>query len=193
MFMPDNRIQELREAKRWSQADLAEAIGTSPQQIGRLEAGKRKLTVDWMTALAQALGVGMTELLAPDRGTVPLVGIVGAGAVIFSVDDHMKGGGLEEVERPVGASRSTVAVKVRGDSMKPAYRDGDVLYYDTQTNSDFDQLIGHDCIVRLADGRCLVKELRKNGVGYWLHSYNADPIIGANIEWAAKIKWVLKA
>lgn len=192
MCMPDNRIQELREAKGWSQADLAEAIGTSPQQIGRLEAGKRKLTVDWMTSLAQALGVGMTELLAPDRGTVPMVGLVGAGEVIFSVDDHMKGAGLEEVERPHGASRSTVAVRVRGESMRPAYRDGDLLYYDRQSNGDLDHLVGHDCIVKLTDGRTLVKELRKSNGRYWLHGHNSDPLLDVEIEWAAKVKWVLK-
>lgn len=190
--MTKNRIQELREAKGWSQAELATAAGTTGQQIGRLEAGKRKLTIEWMQMLAPVLGVNTTDLLVQDRGTVPLVGIVGAGAIVYAIDDHEKGAGLEEVERPYGASSSTVAVRVRGESMKPAYKDGDLLYYDNQANGDLDHLIGNDCIVKLVDGRTLVKEIRKNGAGYWLHSHNADPMIGAPIEWAAKVKWVLK-
>lgn len=122
-----------------------------------------------------------------------MVGYVGAGAEIFSIDDHAKGGGLDEVERPLGASRSTVAVRVRGDSMRPAYKDGDLLYYDQQANGDLSHLIGADCVVRLTDGRMFVKELRRNGNGYWLHSHNADPMLDVVIDWAAKVKWVHKA
>lgn len=192
--MNKNRIQELRLAKGWSQAELAQAVGTTGQQIGRLEAGTRKLTVEWMQLIAPALGVNMVDLMSSSaQNYVPLVGIVGAGATVFAIDDHEKGGGLEEVERPQGSSSSTVAVRVRGDSMKPAYKDGDLLYYDFQSSGDLDHLIGHDCVVKLFDGRTFVKEIRKNGVGYWLHSHNADPMIGISIEWAAKIKWVLKA
>ena len=190
--MSRNRIRELREARGLTQAQLAELVGTTGQQMGRLEAGARKLTVEWMQLLAPALGVNMADLMVRDTGTVPLVGIVGAGAEIFAIDDHMKGGGLEEVERPQGASSSTVAVRVRGDSMKPAYKDGDLLYYDRQANGDLDHLIGNDCVVKLSDGRTLVKELRRNSGGYWLHSYNADPMMDVEIDWAAKIKWVLK-
>jgi repressor LexA len=191
--MSKNRLQELRQAKGWSQGELAQAVGTTGQQIGRLEAGTRKLTVEWMRLLAPALGVNIIDLMASGaQNTVPLVGFVGAAAEIFSIDDHEKGAGREEVDRPQGASSSTVAVRVRGDSMRPTYKDGDMLYYDFQANGDLDHLIGHDCVVKLADGRALVKELRKNSAGYWLHSHNADPMIGVSIEWAAKVKWVRK-
>lgn len=191
--MIKNRLQELREAKGLTQAELANLVGTTGQQIGRLEAGKRKLTIEWMRLLAPALGVAPNDLLEDYAAVgVPLVGFVGAGAEVYAIDDHAKGGGLEEVEKPQGATWSTVAVRVRGESMKPAYKDGDLLYYDTQSNGDLDHLIGDDCVVKLQDGRALVKELRKNGGAYWLHSYNADPMIDVNIDWAAKIKWVFK-
>lgn len=191
--MTQNRIQQLREAKGWSQAELAQRTGTTGQQIGRLEAGKRKLSVEWMTRLAAALEVPLAEFLgSEERDTVPLVGYVGAGAEIFAIDDHAKGGGLDEVEKPRGATRSTIAVRVRGDSMKPAYKEGDLLYYDQQSNGDLSHLIGDDCVVCLSDGRMFVKELRHNGGGYWLHSHNADPMIGVEIDWAAKVKWVQK-
>jgi putative transcriptional regulator len=36
----DNRIRELRAVKRWSQADLADALGVSRQTINALETGK---------------------------------------------------------------------------------------------------------------------------------------------------------
>ena len=46
-----------------SMQDLAAAVGTSQQQIDRLEKGKRRLTVDWMDKISAALNCGITELL----------------------------------------------------------------------------------------------------------------------------------
>jgi len=63
-----NRIQELRDARGWTQADLAERMGTSQQQVGRLEKEQRRLHKDWLDKLADALEVRIEELLeAPDR------------------------------------------------------------------------------------------------------------------------------
>ena len=36
----ENRIRELRAVKRWSQADLADALGVSRQTVNALETGK---------------------------------------------------------------------------------------------------------------------------------------------------------
>ncbi|MGN6779211.1 XRE family transcriptional regulator [Rhizobium sp.] len=56
-------IKELREKLNLSQANLAEAIGTSQPQIKRLESGERKLTKEWAERLAGPLGVSPEELL----------------------------------------------------------------------------------------------------------------------------------
>ena len=57
-----NRIQALRKEKGLSQQALAKRIGTSGQQVGNLEAGRRKLTQDWMERLAAGLDCGPAEL-----------------------------------------------------------------------------------------------------------------------------------
>ncbi|NTJ67563.1 helix-turn-helix transcriptional regulator [Agrobacterium rhizogenes] len=56
-------IKELREKLNLSQANLAEAVGTSQPQIKRLESGERKLTKEWAERLASPLGVSPEELL----------------------------------------------------------------------------------------------------------------------------------
>lgn len=43
--------------------DLADKVGTSQQQIDRLEKGKRRLTVEWMMRLGKALQCDVSELL----------------------------------------------------------------------------------------------------------------------------------
>lgn len=60
-----NRIRELREKKRLSTYKLAELVGTTQSTIHRLEAGQRKLTVEWMRRIADALGVQPADLIAP--------------------------------------------------------------------------------------------------------------------------------
>lgn len=50
-------IKELREKLKMSQADLAEAIGTSQPQIKRLEAGERTVSKKWAERLSPALHV----------------------------------------------------------------------------------------------------------------------------------------
>jgi len=56
-------IKELREKLKLSQADLAEAVGTSQPQIKRLEAGDRKLTKEWAERLSPHLGIAPESLL----------------------------------------------------------------------------------------------------------------------------------
>jgi len=63
-----NKIRALRQARGWSQEQLATACNpkTSQPQIDRLERGKRRLTQEWMEVISAALEVESAELL-PDR------------------------------------------------------------------------------------------------------------------------------
>jgi len=190
--MMKNKLRHYRQKAGLTLDQVAEAADTSNQMVGMLELGKRKLTQEWMERLAPVLGVSPADLLNELKRTVPVVGYVGAGAEIYSIDDHLKGTGMFETSAPPqGASDTMVALVVRGDSMSPAYEDGDTIYYDQIFTADFTHLVGKRCIVRLTDGRTFIKKLRRNGDGqYWLQSHNADPIIAPQIEWVAKVVWV---
>ncbi len=50
-----NNIALLRARRKLSQKALADLVGTTQQEIGRLENGERKLTWDWMAKLSDAL------------------------------------------------------------------------------------------------------------------------------------------
>ena len=52
-----NQIKRLREARALTQEELASRVGTSFQQISRLESGQRKLSQEWMDRISAALGV----------------------------------------------------------------------------------------------------------------------------------------
>jgi transcriptional regulator with XRE-family HTH domain len=59
----DNRIRSLREARGLSLELLAKKIATTNQQVSLLEAGRRRLTVDWLMRLAKGLDCHPWELV----------------------------------------------------------------------------------------------------------------------------------
>ena len=193
------RLKLARKNAKLSQTDLARRAGVSQQAIGEIERGA-VFSSKAIHKIAAALNVSANyldpDIPASDTGKtlVPVVGYVGAGAEIFTIDDHSKGAGLEEVEAPPGAnSANVVALRVRGNSMVPAYKDGDVIFYDQREDGDIAHLIGKDCVVHLKDGRTFLKELRRTNGTFWLHSHNADPILAPEIAWTARVRYVEKA
>lgn len=58
-----SRIEIFRKRKKWSQADLAKAVGTSQAQIWKLEHSERKLTRAWAERLAGPLDTTSMVLL----------------------------------------------------------------------------------------------------------------------------------
>ena len=57
------RIRELREARRWSQEELADRCGVHRTYIGSAENGARNLTIQVLTMFAKAFGLTVSELL----------------------------------------------------------------------------------------------------------------------------------
>ena len=60
----DNRMTELRKATGLTIQRLAELVGTSNQQISHLEKGHRRLTLEWMERIAEALECHPSDLLS---------------------------------------------------------------------------------------------------------------------------------
>lgn len=65
-FATMNRVREWRHRRELSIEELARRSRTSPSQISKLERGQRRLTVEWMSRLAKALGCRSEDLLPPE-------------------------------------------------------------------------------------------------------------------------------
>lgn len=65
-----NRIRALREARGWSQQDVARRLGCAQSQVDRLEKSERRMTVDWLLRLAAVFGVPVNALV-PELGGGP--------------------------------------------------------------------------------------------------------------------------
>lgn len=59
-------IRRLREARDLSQEDLADALGTSRDYMGKLERGDKRLNLEWIERIAEVLAVEPYELLIAD-------------------------------------------------------------------------------------------------------------------------------
>jgi phage repressor protein C with HTH and peptisase S24 domain len=189
-----NRLRAFRKRAGLTLEKVAQKLDLSISQISRLERGQSDLTGERLKQFAEIYGCQPADILGSIPRQVPLVGYVGAGAEVYPFDDSLMGGGLEEVEAPPGYADAMVAVRVRGDSMFPVYRDGDLIYYSRDADFHESECLGAECVVKVVDGPTLVKTVMRgsaNGL-YSLLSYNAPPIADRRIEWAAPVLWVDK-
>ncbi|WP_192843847.1 XRE family transcriptional regulator [Aureimonas sp. D3] len=180
-------LRDLRKAAGLHQAELADLAGTSQAQIGRLEKGERKLTIEWAERIAPHLNTTARNLMFPPdlAQLAPVVGFVGAGMEVFWERD----GEPEFVVVPPGITVPVEVVTVRGDSMYPIYRNGDRLIFETVARK-LEDVVGKECVVELSDGRKLVKTLRQVGNEIILESWNSPPITNVVIRMAYPIRWI---
>lgn len=68
------RIGEAREARGWTQAQLAQALGTTQQTVQRWESGQTDPKASQVKAVSEALGITVSFLLGVDEGSAPQLG-----------------------------------------------------------------------------------------------------------------------
>jgi len=177
---------------------VANAAGVSYEQLKSLHQGKSKKTnVDDAMKVAAAFQVSLEDFyegnLDNTRPSIAVPGRAGAGAEVQLVDDHAKGDGLFHVECPSQLSpHGIVAVEVEGNSMEPAYAEGDLLFYSRDAMGVPTEAIGRMCIAADEAGRVWVKQV-KVGTEAGLFSLLSINPTGANmhdvrLKWAAPVK-----
>lgn len=182
-----NNLRALRDGRGWSQEQAAAALGTTRNQYAKLEGGSRRLSDKWIARAAEAYGIDPGEVVTDRQGGVPVAGYVGAGTETHFYSETQ--GPLDEAPAPEDATMQTVAVEVRGESLGPIFS-GWLVYFDDRREPVTQDLIGRLCVVGLADERILVKKLMpgRGGRFYALHGQFGEPILDAEVLWAAQVK-----
>lgn len=159
-----------------SKSGLAKALGVQNSAITALLSGERMLKAHEVSIAKKYLKLD----------TVPLVGKVAAGAKMIFFPDT---GEWARVPAPEDVNEHTVAVEIEGTSLGPLF-DKWLVYYDRVERPITKGLIGKLCVVGLPDGSILVKLVRpaKSKGLFHLYSNTEDPILDAEIEWAARVK-----
>lgn len=159
------------------------------------ENGSRGIKDDELQKYAKAFRVSVAWLAFGEEEdashTVPIVGYIGAGAEIQPEYEQVPPEGLDTVELPFPVPDDMIGLEVRGDSMLPAYSDGDVVVVYRDQRYDPATYIGEEAAVRTHDGRRFLKRLAPGPEPhtFTLESFNARPIIGARLAWVGEI-WV---
>jgi Predicted transcriptional regulator len=186
-------LKRMMEKRGIKPTTLSLKVGSSKTLVKDLLEKTDDVKIGTLVKLASALDVDVDELLAKPR--VAIAGYIGAGGhVIF--EDY--GETLEPdhtVMRPPGISGTLIALVVRGHSMLPKYRDGDIIYIQRTHDGLLPEYIGDDCAVRLRSGETFIKQLAhgsKPGL-YTLRSLNAPDMDDLELEWATPILFIMPA
>lgn len=123
--------------------------------------------------------------------SVPLLGFAQAAADGYFDDSGFPAGtGWDEAGLPAVNDEHAYALEISGDSMKPAYRDGDIIVVSPGTPIRR----GDRVVVKTTGGEVMVKELkRRTAKTLELQSLNpahVDRTLAAgDVEWIARIVW----
>lgn len=169
---PNGLADALDQRKELSQADLAKAAETSPQQISRLYQGEREMTAFWAERLAPILRVSPESLVFPGlrRIRIPLVSFVSAGKL-----GHQDGVKRTDIKKYVLAADlprgDWIALEVMGDSMNLIAPEGAHIY----VNRADDHLVNNAFYVfHTPEGDVTFKRYR-SGTKPRLQPYSTNP------------------
>lgn len=158
---------------------LAKAMGVRAGAVSEILSGIR---------LIKASEIGpITEYL--ELNFIPIMGRVGAGAVIEPENEQVPPEGLGEIELPFPISEETIAFEVSGDSMLPKYENGDVIVVYREQRHPLSSFYGEEAAVRLKTGERYLKTIErgKSANQVNLASFNAKAINGVKLDWIGEI------
>ena len=167
------RITKLRKERDLQQKEVAAAIGMNRIVLNRIELGKRPLRDDEAVALADFFHVttdyllkGVTAQPRDKKGVrIPVLGRVVAGIPIEAVEEILD---YEEITPELAATGEFFALQVKGESMEPTLRDGDVVIVKKQPTVDS----GDIAIVLVNGNDATVKEIKESPAGITLIGHN---------------------
>ena len=192
------QLKLLRNQKHLSQAQLAKEIGVSSSTIAMWESGEREpKNYETLEIIADFFNVNMELLLtgtiAPTR--IPVLGKVGAGIPLGAIEDIID---YEEIPHSMAKSGDYFALQIKGDSMEPRIKEGDVVIVRKQPDVES----GEVAIVLVNGDEATIKKVQKFNGGinlvpsnpaYEVKTYSNDDIeslpvsiIGKVVELRAK-------
>lgn len=168
------RIKDARKSAGLTQLELAKKTELSRSYIGDIEKDRYNPSVSTLQLIATATNTPLENLLpssktpsSTGRGVrIPVLGRVVAGIPIEAVEEILD---YEEITPELAATGEFFALQVKGSSMEPTLRDGDVVIVKKQPTVDS----GDIAIVLVNGNDATVKEIKESPAGITLIGHNA--------------------
>ena len=162
-----------------SKGGLAAAMGVRPGAVSEILGGERLVKASEIIPIMEYLELNLA----------PIMGRVGAGAVIEPDYEQVPPEGLGDIALPFPIMEETVAFEIVGDSMLPKYESGDVIVVYKDQRHPLSSFYGEEAVVRLKTGERYLKTIvrGKSPSVVNLTSFNAKPIVGVKLEWVGEI------
>ncbi|KRP93154.1 MULTISPECIES: S24 family peptidase [Bradyrhizobium] len=162
-----------------SKGGLAAAMGVRPGAVSEILGGERLVKASEIIPIMEYLELNLA----------PIMGRVGAGAVIEPDYEQVPPEGLGDVALPFPIMEETIAFEIVGDSMLPKYESGDVIVVYKDQRHPLSSFYGEEAVVRLKTGERYLKTIErgKSPSVVNLTSFNAKPIVGVKLDWVGEI------
>ena len=163
------QIRLLRKEANMTQQELASKLYVSQQAVGKWERGEATPNPETIVAMSRIFGVSADTLLgesAPPLSTggtwVPVLGDVAAGIPIEAVENIVD---YEEIDTAMASTGQYYGLRIKGSSMEPRIREGDVVIVRQQEDAD----TGDTAVVLVNGESATVKRIKKEpDGGLWL-------------------------
>lgn len=170
-----NRIKELRKMKGWTLSKLSNITHIAPNTLNQYELEKREPSFEIIKNLANIFNVSIEYLMGNEeieiqktKGIkIPVLGTIPAGVPIEAVEDILD---YEEISEDMARKGEYFALRVKGDSMLPTIKDGDIVIVKQQDNAES----GKICVVMINGYDATLKEIKKDpdNQGLWILPHN---------------------
>lgn len=173
------RLRSLRTAKKLYQKDVAKYLEIDRTTYVKYESGASEPDINTLRKLAVFFDVSLDYLLGNECNNasdsalrIPVYGNIAAGIPIDAIVDYDPDNAedWEEISEEMRRNGQHIALRIKGDSMEPRMRTGDVVIVRIQPDIDD----GDTAVVRINGDEATCKKIKKTQEGLWLISTNPN-------------------
>ena len=176
------RLREIRKKRNITLKELAEKVNVAECTMSQYETLQRQPPLDTLRTIADALQTTTDKLLGREESNVepvninknlvkiPIYGKIPAGVPMEMIDESYIDDYVEMDSKQLRGSSTYFGLKVKGNSMFPEFRSGDIVIFRQQShceNGDF-------CAVSINHTECTFKKVLKKESGITLMPLNPD-------------------
>lgn len=163
-------LKSLRTERGWTQLEVSKKLGIDRTTYAKYESGASEPNLEMIRQLTELFDVPTDYLIGNRKAQngaarIPVLGDVAAGIPIEAVEDIVD---WEEVDEKTASSGDLFGLRIKGASMEPRIREGDVVIVRKQSDAQ----TGDVAVVLVNGDSATVKKIKKDSNGIWLIPFN---------------------